>query len=55
MDVIPVTDAVGTFLPSPISSYFPAVSATQLPLAELATPVSRDPVQYYVAAEFILE
>lgn len=26
VDVVPVTDAVGTFLPSPISSYFPAVS-----------------------------
>lgn len=47
VDVNPGTDEVVTFLPSPISSYFPAVSLSCLLsylLAELAAPVSQGPV-----------
>lgn len=48
VDVSPGTDEVGTFLPSPISSYFPAVSLSCLLsylLVKLAAPVSQGPVQ----------
>lgn len=48
VDVSPGTDEVGTFLPSSISSYFPAVSLPCLLsylLVELAAPVSQGPVQ----------
>lgn len=48
VDVSPGTDEVGTFLPSPISSYFPVVSLSCLLsylLVELAAPVSQGPVQ----------
>lgn len=43
------------FFPVLLAVIFQQFHSTQLLLAELAALVSQGPVQYYVAAEFILE